>query len=132
MSVGIVNQQSFVDIVGDYAWIDTDGLRSFNAVNQLTNEGRDSVFSQLIYMLFLNEVQGNLQAAFVHRNHGYFAVKTIYGNVVLVFNMLTQKWISIDLFEVPSIKQFAVGKQSANPQLFFITENEVYKYNGGS
>src|SRR5205823_6881184 len=86
MSVGIVNQQSFVDILGDYAWIDIDGLRSFNAVNQLTNEGRDSVFSQYVNSLFLNSVQGNLQASFVYRNHGYFAVKTTFGNVVLVFN----------------------------------------------
>lgn len=132
ISVGIVNQFSIVDVLGDYSWIDTDGLRSFNAVRQLTDEGRDSIFSQYINSLFTNSTQGKTQAAIVYRNHAYFSVKTIYGNVVLVFNMLTQKWVSVDLFETPAIKQFAVGKQSANPQLFFITDREVYKYFGSN
>src|SRR6266496_3876628 len=33
ISAGVVNQESFIDILGDYAFIDFDGLRSFNALS---------------------------------------------------------------------------------------------------
>ena len=133
LSAGVINQWSFVNILGDYAFIDADGMRSFNAVRQLTDEGRDSVFSQYISSILLGVTQSNIaSAAIVYRGHAYFAVTTIYGPSVLVFNMITQKWVSVDVFEnITSIKQFAIVKQASNPQLYFITSKGVYMYYGG-
>ncbi len=130
ISAGVTNQNSFIDILGDYAFIDKDGLRSFNAVSQLRNEGRNSLFSTLVNSLFVNISQNNLTSAYVFDNYAFFAVNTIYGPVVLVYDTTRQKWVSIDTLGVPSIKQFASVKQSANPRLYFITDRKVYQYFG--
>lgn len=130
IAAGVVNQFSFVDILGDYAFIDKDGLRSFNAVSQLKNEGRNSVFSLFINSLFTNISQGNFTASFVFDNYALFSVTTIYGSVVLIYDTTRQKWVSIDILGIPAIKQFAVVKQSTNPRLFCITEKKVYQYFG--
>ena len=130
ISAGITNQHSFVDILGDYAFIDKDGMRSFNAVFQLHNEGRNSLFSILINKLFTNISQNKLTAAFTFDNYAFFSVNTIYGSVVLIYDTTRQKWTSVDTLGVPSIKQFASAKQSANPRLYFITDRDVYQYFG--
>ena len=96
----VVNQFSFVDILGDFAFIDAEGLRSFNAVQQLRNEGRNSAFSLSVAKLFEGIVQdGILSAAISFDNYGLFSMKTIYGNVVVVFDTTTKKFVSIDTYQ---------------------------------
>ncbi len=127
ISVGAVNQESFVDILGDYAITDFDGLRQFNAVSLLTNEGRNSIFSLLISKVF-NEIKQiyNEVASVVFNNFAFFSVKTIYGNVLCVYDTLKQKWVGLYTTEAP-IKQFAVADQSENPTLYGITSTKVFK-----
>jgi len=123
---GVINQESFIDILGDYAFIDFDGLRSFNAVSMLTNEGRNSIFSILIAKAFAKIKQTTLTASIVFDNYAIFSVLTNFGNVLALYDTLRQKWASFVELENP-IKQFAVADQSENPTLYAITESKVFK-----
>lgn len=127
ISAGVTNQDSFIDILGDYAFIDFDGLRSFNAVSLITNEGRNSVFSILIQDAFRDIKQVVEEtAAIVFNNFAYFSVKTIYGNVIAIYDTLRQRWSSFIKVDEP-IKQFAIADVSENPTLYGITDTKVLK-----
>ena len=95
----VVNQFSFVDVLGDFAFIDTEGLRSFNAVQQLRNEGRNSAFSLKVAKLLDDKSQSTItSAAITFDNYAFFAVQTIYGHGVLVFDSTLKKFVSFDNF----------------------------------
>ena len=97
-SASVVNQHSFVDILGDFAFIDAEGLRSFNAVQQLRNEGRNSAFSLSVAKLFQGIVQnGAVTAAISFDNYSFFAVNTIHGFGVLVYDGTSRKFVSLDM-----------------------------------
>jgi hypothetical protein len=95
----VVNQFSFVDVLGDFAFIDTEGLRSFNAVQQLRNEGRNSAFSLKVAKL-LRDVKQDARgcAAITFDNYAFFAVLTVFGHGVLVYDTTLQKFVSFDNF----------------------------------
>ena len=95
----VVNQYSFVDVLGDFAFIDTEGLRSFNAVQQLRNEGRNSAFSLKVAKLLGDVTQDTkISAAITFDNYAFFAVTTVFGHGVLVYDITLQKFVSFDNF----------------------------------
>ena len=94
-----VNQFSFVDVLGDFAFIDAEGLRSFNAVQQLRNEGRNSAFSLKVAKLFDGIVQTR-GAAISFDNYTFFSVDTIYGHGILVFDGTLRKFVSLDFLKL--------------------------------
>tara|TARA_R110002051_G_scaffold323923_1_gene419130 strand:- start:859 stop:2592 length:1734 start_codon:yes stop_codon:yes gene_type:complete len=96
----VVNQFSFVDILGDFAFIDTEGLRSFNAVQQLRNEGRNSAFSLKVAKLLGGDItqDAKVSAAITFDNYAFFAVSTVFGHGVLVYDTTLQKFVSFDNF----------------------------------
>lgn len=126
---GVTNQFSFIDILGDYAFIDFDGIRSFNAVSTLRNEGRNSIFSSRIASAFLGKKQSTTTAAIVFDNYSLFSVLTTYGNVLAVFDNTRQTWVSFDLLKdiTNPIKQFAIANEATSPILYGITSDKVYK-----
>ena len=128
LAVGVVNQFSFIDILGDYCFVDIDGIRSFNAVATLQNEGRNSVFSARIAKAFLN-VKQTSSATIVFDNYSLYAVKTVYGNnLIAVYDNTRQIWVGFDNLGLGNpIKQFAIAKQSTQPTLWAITADKVYK-----
>ena len=92
-----VNQFSFIDTLGDFAFIDSEGLRSFNAVRQLRNEGRNSAFSLKVAKLFENKTQDiKTTAAITFNNYAFFAVDTTLGHGILVYDTTLQKFVSFD------------------------------------
>ena len=95
----VVNQFSFVDVLGDFAFIDAEGLRSFNAVQQLRNEGRNSAFSLKVAKLFDGIVQTR-GAAISFDNYTFFSVETIYGYGILVFDGTLRKFVSLDFLKL--------------------------------
>jgi len=96
----VVNQFSFIDVLGDFAFIDSEGLRSFNAVQQLRNEGRNSAFSMSVAKLFENIVQDStLSAAISFDNYGLFSMRTAYGNVIVVYDTMSKKFVSVDTYQ---------------------------------
>ncbi len=128
-SAGVVNQFSFIDILSDYTFIDIDGVRSFNAVQQQQSEGRNAIFSSRISKAFEGIKQADLtSAAFVFDNYSFFAVNTVYGYRVAVYDNNRLVWVALDDLGLANpIKQFAAAKQSTDPTLYGITEDKVYR-----
>lgn len=123
---GPLNQFSFSDVVGDQVLIDFNGLRSFNAIQQARNEGRNMPFSARIYPL----IQGIVQ---MHGcigkfdNYALFGLDTIYGPAIGVYDELQQRWIAIDQYTgVGVVKQFCEVRTGATRKLFFITSDNGF------
>jgi len=135
----VVNQFSFMDILGDFAFIDTEGLRSFNAVQQLRNEGRNSAFSLKVAKLLEGKTQSfTASAAITFDNYAFFAVQTIYGHGVLVFDSTLKKFVSFDNFTKDDdttcapIVQFTKIDSADAHELYAITSyGEMIKMWGG-
>lgn len=134
-SSGTLNQFSFVDILGDRAFVTKTGIRSFNAVLQKKNEGRNAPFSATINSFFEGITQ-TTSAAITFDNYAMFAVNTVHGAGVMVFDTLTQKFVALDIYTGISglIKQFAeVSYQGSVPRLFFITtDDKIYEWGASS
>jgi hypothetical protein len=129
-STGMVNQFCLVDLLGDTGFIDLSGIRSFNATQQIRNEGKNAPFSAEIAPLLGSNIQ-NICAAVESDNYAIFALQTIYGSAFLWYDTLNQSYTSIDIFPeiTGKIKQFCVLKIQGMRKLFFITDdNKFYEY----
>ena len=123
-----INQHSFVDLLGDFAFIDPEGLRSFNAVMQSKNEGRNSIFSLKVARLFKGVVQETKKcAAIVFDDYALFACNTIFGHGILVFDTLTKQFVSFDQLtddsnsNIGPVINFAKVETNNKRELFAIT-----------
>ena len=123
-----VNQRSFLDLLGDFAFIDPEGLRSFNAVAQSKNEGRNSVFSLKVARLFKDIVQDTDRcAAIVYDDYALFACNTIFGHGILVYDTLTQQFVSFDQLtddsnsNIGPVMGFAKVETNNKRELFALT-----------
>lgn len=123
-----INQHSFVDLLGDFAFIDPEGLRSFNAVMQSKNEGRNSIFSLKVAQLFRGVVQETKKcAAIVFDDYALFACNTIFGHGILVFDTLTKQFVSFDQLtddsnaNIGPVINFAKVETNNKRELFAIT-----------
>jgi hypothetical protein len=128
LPVGAKNQFSVIDILGDTAIIDFSGIKSFNAVLQTSNEGKNSVFSSAINRMFKGITQVAPCCAHFD-NYALFSVKTTYGDVIVVYDTITQKFVSIDQLTLSgSIVQFAEVKTTLTRKLFArLSDNTVYE-----
>jgi hypothetical protein len=123
-----INQHSFVDLLGDFAFIDPEGLRSFNAVMQSKNEGRNSIFSLKVARLFKGVVQETKKcAAIVFDDYALFACNTIFGHGILIFDTLTKQFVSFDQLtddsnsNIGPVINFAKVETNNKRELFAIT-----------
>ena len=123
-----INQHSFVDLLGDFAFIDPEGLRSFNAVLQSKNEGRNSIFSLKVARLFKDVVQDTRKcAAIVFDDYALFACNTIFGHGILIYDTLTQQFVSFDQLtddsngNIGPVIEFAKVETNNKRELFAIT-----------
>lgn len=127
IEAGVVGDEAFGDNLGDFVFIDGDGIKSFNAVVNYRVEGRNSVFSAQIALALRNRVQKATQAAIAnHDNFVYFYCLTGYGYAICVFDTLRQKWVSINITEVVNIKQFAVFRNGTVDELYAVTNDGIY------
>ena len=98
-STGPVNQNSFVDLLGDMAFIDQTGIRSFNAVQQSEVLARNDIFSRPISNIFEDVLQdGSFQCAAIHKGYALFHMLTNLPEqrVSVVYDMATKKFVSLD------------------------------------
>ncbi len=125
---GPLNQFAFTDLLGDTAFISDAGLTTFNSIATLSNEGKNAPFFDDIFKIFDGIVQ-DVTAAITSDNYGLFAVKTIYGYGILVYDTQREKWTSLDIYpEVTgAIKQFTEIKVNGRRRLFFITESQIFE-----
>ena len=130
---GAVNANSVVGILGDTALIDQTGLVSFNAVQQLKWQGNNAPFSKSVYKLF-EGIQQTRTAAVAFDNYALFAITTIFGPAVLVYDMLLGVYVSLDIHpNVAQICQFAIIKTNNLYRLFARTvENQIFELFAGA
>lgn len=131
-NTGPLNQFSFIpNVNGDSVFIDNAGVRSFNAILQFQNAGRNSPFSLLVQPLFGTTIQQSITACGQFNNYTCFAIQSTYGNVVLWFDELRQVWDGIDIYsEVTGvIRQFAevLTPSGIRKLLFLTTDGGVYE-----
>lgn len=128
---GALNQFSLVELLGDHAFIDVTGLRRFNAVLQLKNEGKNSPFSADVESLLADVEQDESKIAAVEfDNYAMFALNTIHGQAIVVFDTIMEKYVSVDLYPnvEGSIKQFTrMLTSDGKRKLFAITESGLYE-----
>lgn len=126
--IGCLNQFSFADVIGDSVFVSYKGLRSFNAVLNDRNEGRNTPFSAMIFRLFKGVIQTN-PAVGAFDDYVFFAVDTVYGPGVVVYDTIAQRFSAVDIYEgVGRIRQFAYVKTATKDRLLFITaDNKLYE-----
>lgn len=122
---GPLNQFSIVDLNGDIGFIDYGGIRSFNATESLQVESNNTPLSSPVANLFQG-VSQTVTACADFDDYAFFAVNTIYGYGVLVYDKTLEKFVSFDQYAgVGIIRQFAVIKTSIGRKLLFITTDNV-------
>jgi hypothetical protein len=113
-----ISDRGIVDIAGspnsstsgDSVFIDSNGLRSFNAILQQQNEGRNSIFSATVQGLFHNIVQSSPNCSAINfDNYVIFSVLTTMGYRLVVYDAITDSYTAIDQDQVGNnaVKQFA-------------------------
>ncbi len=122
------------DSLGDTRFVDLTGVRSFNAIQQEQNEGRNSAFTATIQAAFLQRT-GNVftsliqdstkSAAILYDNYELYAVQTIFGAAIAVYDTINQCWSSFDVEQTggKKIKIFAKIELSIQ-RLYAITEDD--------
>ena len=129
-----ITERGIIDVLGDSVFIDSNGLRSFNAVEQQLNEGRNSVFSATVQGLFtgvfqsttLNSTTGTGWCAAINfDNYAIFSVNTVFGYALVVYDTINSVYQDIDTLQLGNhaAKQFAAITVSAL-QLYAITDDD--------
>ncbi len=128
VQAGTVNQESIQALISDHGFVDFDGMRSVNAITEQGNEGRNGDFALNVAELFRGVTQNRMEvASIVFDNYCLYSVKTNIGFVVLVFDRLLYKWVSVDIMEGIPFKQFAISAEASSPTLYAITQDTLYK-----
>jgi hypothetical protein len=134
-----LSDRGIIDTIGDTRFIELYGIRSFNAVQQIQNEGRNSPFSAIIQSAFGSDKNPIIQetlfsAAILFNNYELYAVNTIFGPSIAVYDTLIQCWSSFDTKQVNGKKIKIFSKiELAVQVLFAVTEDDkVYRLYVGS
>ena len=131
-SIGPLNPDSVVDVLGDVAFVHDTGIRSFNGIMQFRYEGRNAPFSGPINSL-IDGITQTSAATGTHDNYALFAVTTIYGNGVLWFDMLLNKFVALDIYPgVGNILKFASTLDNGKRYTYFMTATGIYRLFGSS
>lgn len=124
---GVVSQDCIAELLGDYAIIDFENIKKFNAVLQLRNEGRNDIFSLQLASI-LKDVKQVSPICTVHDNYALFNLKTRWGNLIAVYDLLREIWTAFDITEVSQIKQFAFTTTTSATKLYCITsDNKLFR-----
>ncbi|HXB11899.1 MAG TPA: hypothetical protein VNZ45_07940, partial [Bacteroidia bacterium] len=129
-----LSERAIFDTVGDTRFIDLTGIRSFNAIQQLQNEGRNSPFSAPIQSIFGPDIATIVQdtlnsAAIEFNNYELYSVNSTLGNLIAKYDTINGCWVSFDYEQLNGkrAKQFA-ALNTGILALFAITEDdEVYE-----
>ena len=131
-AVGPVNQFCFVDLLGDTAFITQHGIDSVNSASILKQESKNNPVSADISNIFQETstkyVSQDFPCAYQFgADFALFAVNTIYGRCVLIYDRTSSKFISIDKYDgVNQIKMFASVIVEGQRRLFYITSDDKF------
>lgn len=118
------------DSIGDTRFIALTGVRSFNAISQTQNEGRNVPFTASIRAAFGSEEEPITQdstktAGILYNDYELYAMETIFGPTIVKFDTTSQCWTSFDLQQTggKGVKIFAKIELTVQ-RLFAITEDD--------
>lgn len=130
-----LTDRAIFDSLGDTRFIDLTGVRSFNAILQQQNEGKNSVFSSAIYAAFGGDLEDpetlpsiiqdpSNSAAILFDNYELYAVNTIFGPAIAKWDTVNGCWVGFDNLQVDGslIKIFAKIELTVQA-LYAVTEN---------
>lgn len=127
---GALNERCFADILGDTAFITQEGIQAFNVTSQTKRESNNYPLGSPIARIL---VQPQRIAAAVNLDtFALFAVDTLYGNVVLIYDTTTESFVGMDT-GFGEVIDFALVKYEGTRKLFFSNTNgEVFEAYAGS
>lgn len=119
---------------GDTVFVDASGLRSFNAIETLENEGRNSVFSATVQSLFTGITQTAMVentdtvgwcSAVNFNDYAIFSVNTIFGYVLVIYDTINGVYQALDTLQLGNhaAKQF-VAITTPSLYLYAITDDD--------
>ena len=121
--VGASSQFSLVNVRGDTAIVNYDGIRTFNSIMTQQNRGENAPFNIKINRL-IDDIKQASAACIEYDDYAGFAVQTIHGPGILWYDTQLQVFVALDLYKnVGKIKQFAKVVTQNNDRLFFFDEN---------
>lgn len=121
-----LSDRTIFDSLGDTRFVSLLGIRSFNAILQQQNEGRNSPFSLGIQSVLDEIVQSaTASAAILYNDYEHYAIDTTFGPAIAVYDTLNQCWSSFDIAQTGGkrIKQFAKIELSIQ-RLYAVTEDD--------
>lgn len=129
-----LSDRTIFDSIGDTRFITLTGVRSFNAISQTRNEGRNLPFTTDIRAAFGDEGNPIIQdaaysAAILFNDYELYAVNTIFGPAIAVYDTIKQCWSSFDVSQTGGkrVKQFAKIELSIQV-LYAVTEDDkIYR-----
>ena len=133
-----LSDRTIIDSLGDTKFIDLTGIRSFNAVEQEQNEGRNSQFSATIQGAFGDEANPLIQnssqaAAILYNNYELYGVNTIYGPALAVYDTILSCWTSLDLLQIPTQIKILAKIELTIQRLYAIgIDDNLYELYGGT
>ena len=121
-----LSDRAIIDSLGDTKFIDLTGIRSFNSIEQFQNEGRNSQYSSLVNAAFKGIIQDYaLAASILYDNFEYYAVNSIFGPVILIYDTILGAWVGFDTMQTGGKKIKAFAKIELTIQrLYAITEDD--------
>lgn len=126
-----LSDRAIIDSIGDTRFIDLTGVRSFNAIEQTENEGRNEAFTSNIQAAFGSDTSpivqnAQLAAAILYNDYEFYAVNTIFGNAICKYDTINECWTSFDLQQTlgKGIKILAKIELSIR-QLYAVTEDNL-------
>lgn len=127
IATGITNQYALIDISGDYAFANGEGLRNFNAVQTLLFQGRNSVFSKMVSKLFTNLKQSYV-VCFAFDDYAMFNVNTVCGTLTAVYDTISAQWVALDIQNLAQILQVAIIDLPTETRVYAITaDDKIYQ-----
>lgn len=133
-----LSDRAIFDSKGDTKFIDLTGVRSFNAIEQAQNEGRNTPFTAQIQAAFGSDtnpiVQTNtIVAAILYNDYELYALNTIFGFGIAKYDTINSCWTSFDLQQGngKGIKILAKIELGTRRLLAVTTDNTLYTLYAG-
>jgi len=121
--VGAFGPESITDINGDTAVVYPGGIRTYNGVQQLKFQGRNSPLNKQIQNLTTNGLQ-TTGATCQFDNYTGFAVDTKYGPGVVWWDQTLEVFVAVDIWPgVSKIVEFATVISATVNELYFRTDD---------
>jgi len=123
--VGAVSQQAFTQVGGETAYVSPAGIQLFNQTAQLLRESNLSPLGAPVSALLVKPVES--AACCTADDYAFFAVQTIYGPGIVVYDMQISQFVGVDL-TTALVKEFAVYQDAGTTRVFYITTaNELFE-----